>query len=181
MQKRRQYFIDSSFQSKFIVKFCAIVIVASFAIGAIITILSKDFTTVTIENTRVMVKTASDQMLPIIIQTVIIVNIFAAIAVIFLTLLTSHKIAGPLYRIKKEIDLLKKGNLRPNFRIRKGDQLQDLAGSLLDMSDSLRDKYILLKDRASQLRSILETKGADQSAILDKLNEIDRILNQFEV
>lgn len=181
MQKRRQYFIDSSFQSKFIVKFCAIVIVASLAIGAIITILSKDFTTVTIENTRVMVKTASEQMLPIIIVTVIIVNVFAAIAVIFLTLFTSHKIAGPLYRIKKEIDLLKKGNLHPNFRIRKGDQLQDLAGSLLDMSDSLRDKYILLKDRASQLRSILETKGADQSAILDKLNEIDRILNQFEV
>jgi methyl-accepting chemotaxis protein len=138
-------------------------------------------TTVTIENTKILVKTASDFMLPIIILTVIFVNLFAAIAVIVLTVFTSHRIAGPLFRIKREIELLKNGDLNANFRIRKTDQLQELATILAELADSLRDRYLLLKDKTLQLKNIVKTSPKDSDAINSRLKELEDILSQVKV
>ncbi len=178
--KRRNYFIDKKFQTSFIIKFCLIVIFSSLAIGFLVIFLSRNFTTVAIENTQVMVKRTSDFIFPIMFQTLIIVNIFAALVAITLTLLTSHKIAGPLYRIKKEIERLKKGDLRANFKVRQKDQMQDLASSLVELTDSLRDKYGLLKDKASELKDILRTSPDDKETISVKIEELDDILNHFK-
>ena len=92
--RRRNYFIDKNFQSKFIIKFCIIVIISSLAVGVSIFYLSQNFTTVAIENAHVIVKKTSDFMLPIVAETLALVTLFSAIAVIILTLFTSHKIAG---------------------------------------------------------------------------------------
>ena len=58
--KRRNYFIDKSFQTKFIIKFCMIVMVSSLLIGVFLFFLSRNLTTVAIENARVIVKSTSD-------------------------------------------------------------------------------------------------------------------------
>ncbi len=180
-QKRRNYFIDKKFQSDFIVKFCIVVIIASVIIGFLIAYFSKNFTTVAIENTRVLVKTAADFMLPVIIITIIIVNFFTAIAVIALTMFTSHKIAGPLYRLKREIQHLQKGNLNANFKIRKTDQLQDFASALSDLSDMLRDRYTLLKDKTEQLKKVIDSSCDNKEVVSAKLSEIEDLLKQFKI
>ena len=179
--RRRNYFIDRKFQGEFIARFCFIVIIASIFIGFLVLYLSRDFTTVTIENTKVMVKTAADFMLPIMVQTVIVVNLFAGLAVIILTLFTSHRIAGPLYRLKREIDLLKSGDMHANFRIRKTDQLQDLAVSLTDLAESLRDRHIALKDKALQIQNLVKTSPENTEAINARLKELEEILSQVKV
>ncbi len=179
--RRRNYFIDRKFQGEFIGRFCFIVIIASIFIGFLVLYLSRDFTTVTIENTKVVVKTAADFMLPIMIQTVIVVNLFAGLAVIALTLFTSHRIAGPLFRLKREIDLLKSGDMHANFRIRKTDQLQGLAVALTDLAESLRDRYVLLKDKALQLENIVKTSPENTEAINTRLKELGDILSQVKV
>jgi len=179
--RRRNYFIDKGFQTRFIIKFCVIVIVASLLVGFLVIYLCRDSTSVTIENTRVLVKQMSDFMFPIIFQTLIIVTVFSALSVIVLTLFTSHKIAGPLYRIKKEIELLKEGNLSPNFKIRKTDQLRELANSLSDLADVLREKHKSLKDKLLQLKDTLNAPQIDRGDIKAKLQELEDILNYFKV
>lgn len=178
--RRRNYFIDKKFQTNFIIKFSLIVILSSLAIGFLVIFLSRNFTTVAIENAKVLVKRTPDFIFPIMFQTIIIVNIIAAFIVIILTLLTSHKISGPLYRIKREIGLLKKGDLNANFKIRKKDQLQDLANSLSDLTDSLKGKRALLKEKASHFKDILKASCDDKDTVA-KFKEIDDILNQFKI
>ncbi len=179
--RRRILFIDKDFQAKFIAKFCMIVVISSVLVVALLLFLSKNFTTVAIENTQVVVKNTSDFILPIIIETVSIVTVFTALAVIILTLLVSHKIAGPLYRLKKEIDVFKAGYLAANFKTRKSDQLKELAASLCEMGNSLASKHIELKNKLAGLKASLQNPDDDKGAILRKLNELEQVLSYFKI
>ncbi len=183
--KRRNYFIDKSFQLRFILKFCIIVAASSVLIGFLIFFLANASTTVAIENTKVTVKSTSDFILPVIVYTLLIVSVFSAVAVSIVTLLVSHKIAGPLYRLKNQIEALKDGNLGINFNIREKDQLQLLAKTLNGMCVSLKQKYSELKDKYKDLNHYLGKKNFcvsedDKQEIARILEDIDKALNFFK-
>lgn len=179
---RKHYFIDKEFQTRFIVKFCAIVVVSSLLIGGLIFILSKNSTTVAIENTKIAVKSTADFILPVIMQTIIVVSAFSALAVAILTLFISHKISGPLYRLKREIDFLKEGDLSRNFNIRSKDQLQGLSKSLNEMCISLRQRYVDLNDKCKALKHYLEDKDfkPQREEVVRILEELDKTLDNFK-
>ena len=152
---RRHYFIDKRFQTRFILKFCAIVITSSLLIGVLVFFLARGSTTVAIENTEVLVKGTADFILPILVETVLVALLFSGIAVLILTLLASHKISGPLYRLKREIDALSSADFRRNFGIRADDQVQELAKSLDSMCVCLREEHSRLKERYKVLTDYL--------------------------
>ncbi|MFA5271908.1 MAG: hypothetical protein WC412_06190 [Candidatus Omnitrophota bacterium] len=179
--QRRNYFIDKTFQAKFILKFCVIVIVASLAIGGLLLLLASNSTTVAIENTKVTVKTTADFIFPFLIQTLLVVTAFSAISVVFLTLFVSHKIAGPLYRLKKEIEKVSEGNLAANFQIRTNDQLKNLAMSLTTMSGYLKDKITSLKKEINELNKAVEKFPSDNKQNIEaELKIIESIINNFK-
>ena len=165
MIKRRNYFIDKKFQTNFIFKFCLIVVAGSLLIGAILLALTAGTTTVAIENTKVSVKNTADFLWPIIIITLLLVTLFSGLAVGILSLLISHKISGPLYRIKEEVKKLRSGDLTANFHIRKGDQLQELANDLKEMSANLQDKLKQMKE----------------SSVKEEIAKIKELINYFKV
>ena len=85
--------------------------------------------------------------------------IFGFLYILVITLFSffiSHKIAGPLYRFEKDVRILAKdGDLTKIFKLRKRDEMQELAealnimvsgfrGKLVDMA---RDKKIDIDDR----------------------------------
>ncbi|MCK9613897.1 MAG: hypothetical protein M0R48_00125 [Candidatus Omnitrophica bacterium] len=179
--QRKNYFIDKKFQTQFILKFSLIVILAAIAIGISLFLLSINSTTVAIENTKVTVKTTADFILPFILQTIIVVTIFSALSVILLTLFVSHKIAGPLYRLKREIDKLGDANFGAIFQIRTTDQLKELSSSLTSMSDSLRDKIAGIKAETENLRKVLDgIYFENKKQVEDKVKRIESVLNTFK-
>jgi len=178
---RRHYFIDKGFQTEFILKFCLIVILSSLVVGFLLILFSRGSTTVTIENARVLVKGTADFIFPIMLATLIIVTVFSAFAVGALSLFASHKISGPLYRIKKEIDVLKGGDLSPSFKIRKKDQLQHLAAALSELTGSLRDKHKALREKTSQIEEALRSPQPNNDALNKSLKELEDILNYFKI
>ncbi|MDD4955865.1 MAG: hypothetical protein PHP17_07515 [Candidatus Omnitrophica bacterium] len=179
--QRRNYFIDKKFQTQFIIKFCLIVIAAAIAIGISLFFLSSNSTTVAIENTKVTVKTTADFILPFILQTIIVVTIFSAISVILLTLFVSHQIAGPLFRLKREIDKLGEANFGANFQIRATDQLKDLSHSLTLMSNSLRDKMTEIKHEVSQAEKVIDgVYFENKKQVEEKIKRIEAVLDSFK-
>jgi len=176
--KRRHYFIDKSFQTKFIIKFAYIVVLSSAFIAVLLLFFLRNSTTVAIENTHVYVKSTSDFILPVVIQIILWVSVFASLAVIILTLLISHKISGPLYRLKKEIDRLKKGELNLNFNTRSNDQLKNLSQALVDMNTILKDKILFLQKEFTALSSLLKS-GPLSPEIERQIKAIEEILSFF--
>jgi len=182
---RRQYFIDRSFQASFIFKFCIVVILSSIIIAGAIFLLSQGSTTVAIENTQVVVKKTADFIAPIVSWVLIIVTILSAIVVGLICLFVSHKIAGPLYRIKKEVETLADGNLKANFNIRSSDQLQELAKSLDKMVKSIKGNRKEIVSKLDNLRTFLREKdysiqSSDESKVVELLSEVESSIDSFK-
>jgi len=180
--KRRQFMIDPSFQINFIFKFCLIVMISSFLIGAVIFALTQNSTTVAIENTKVLVKPTADYIWPGLFLTVVVVTLFSALVVLLLTLFVSHKISGPIFRLRREIDKMSDGDLVRNFNIREKDQLQALAHSLNLMANSLRAKQLEQRNACLALVQYLEERdfvvgGDDKEAIKQLIDELHQALD----
>lgn len=79
---------------------------------------------------------------------ILIFSIFS----IFLT----HKIAGPAYRLKHALTGLIGGNLDLKIRLRKWDDLQELAEQVNLLSDELSSYVISLKKDHKQLSNYIE-------------------------
>ncbi len=185
-QKRKQMFVDNAFQKRFIFKFCLIVVMSSFLIGVMMFLFSQNSTTVIIENTKVIAKPTSDFILPTILSTVLIVSLFSAVAVLSISLIASHKIAGPIFRMKKEIDAVKNGDLTRDFSIRNEDQFQHLAMSLTEMTNMLRLEHIELKSTHQGIQRFLQEKnfevtGKDKEQLKKMLDTMHDTFKAFKV
>jgi len=184
--KRKKYIIDPTFQLKFISKFCLVVLIAFILIGGVVFMLTRNSTTIAIEDTKIMVKDTSDFILPILSLTLVMVIVATALTVLILTLFVSHKIVGPIYRVQREIDLMKDGDLTRSFNIREKDQLQGLANSLSLMTNKLRSRHLELRNACQSLFYFLEERGfslqpADRDGIQPLIEEVRRQLEYFKV
>ena len=188
--KRHIYFIEKSFQARFIMKFCGLVVFGGLLTIGLLYLWAMKTTTVSIVNSRVVTATTANYMLPLLIQTFIIVTVVVAIATILVTLFVSHKIAGPLYRFKRVLEAMGEGDFLNQVKIRKGDQLQDLAKIFDEMIAKNRVKIKTLKADLGifneKLDNISESEISDQKrAYLSELkrisNKIDQLINNFKV
>lgn len=183
--KRRNYFIDKKFQTKFILVFCLIVIASSVLTMGILLSSSRGSNTVMIEDTHVIVKTTADFIFPLTIQTIFIVSILSGISVALLTLFVSHKISGPLFRLTTEVEAMKSGDLTRSFKIRGADQLQVFSESLFKMSDSFKCEIIELKKEVSELKSLLKDKNfklseEEKTVVKGVLESLSNRINKFK-
>jgi len=156
--QRRNYYIDKKFQTDFIVRFWLIVALGSLFTVVAVYWLAKNTTTVGIMDGRVAVHTTAEYLLPLMVQTVSIELAVVSLLTILMTLYISHKIAGPLHRLKVTLKALGNGNLKP-MHFRQGDQLQEVASSYNEALEKLNEKIKRIKNSSSieEIRKIVDT------------------------
>lgn len=174
--KRRTYFIEKAFQAKFIIKFCLLIIAASCFFSALVYLLSQQTVTTAFENSRLVIKSTADFILPVLILSSAISAGLICLATIAVVLFISHKIAGPVYRFQKAAKAVSDGDLSSELRIRKNDQLQPLAASLDEMISSMRGKINEIKDLANQI----ENNQSNSRELSEKISSLKRNLNFFK-
>ncbi len=140
-ERRRIYMIDRSFQVRFIVKFCLLVAAAGVLTIGVVYFLCGRSTTVSILHSKVVVRSTADYLLPLLVQTVLVVMVLVSVASAAVTLFVSHKIAGPLYRLRKAMQEVAGGNLSAQMKLRQADQLQEVAVSFNDMVKRLKERF----------------------------------------
>lgn len=174
-KRRRIRIVKMEFQRNFILKFCAIIIFAALIIAAIVYALSISSTTTVFENSRLTIKSTADFILPLLILSCLAAIIGAGAVTIIVTLFISHRIAGPLYRLEKDIAEVNNGNLNVEIRVRKKDELQELAKSLNQMLKSIRNT---LSEVNKEIKSI--TLSAIPEKEQEKIEKIKNILKKFK-
>lgn len=178
--RRRNYYIKKEFQRNFIFKFCILVIIGSLISGVIIYAMSRSTVTTTFENSRLAIKSTADFILPSVLLSSIIVIVVTGLASIWITLFTSHRIAGPLYRIEKDVQEVAAGNLKMRFNLRQGDEIRPLAASLDTMAQALRSRIADAKDSEKELESALnKTKGALPEDVKNAAGRVRTALSKF--
>lgn len=63
-----------------------------------------------------------------------------AAALLFLGLSISHRIAGPIFRIEKELAEISKGDFSRRIKLRKRDELASVAGAINRLLDKVEPK-----------------------------------------
>jgi methyl-accepting chemotaxis protein len=187
MHRRTHYFIDKDFQAKFIIKFCLLIVATSLLTGALIYYLNRQTTTVAFDDLRVVVKSTSDFILPIVLEVLAGVTLVVGVATIIIALLTSHKIVGPIYRLKIELDKIKHGDLSSSIHIRSKDQLQKVASDLEEVRIGFKDSVNSLKVNWDSIKANLqklaqETEDEEKKrSIADDIGKIDSELARFKI
>lgn len=175
---RKKYFIDKNFQSKFILKFCAVVLVSSIVIAGLILLLTQDSTTVAIYNTKVHVQQTADFIKPVVVSVILAVTVLASVGIILMTLFISHSFAGPMFRLKREVDTLAEGSFKISFFLRAKDQLKDLSKSLTKLTD------VLKRNQKKQLLQVTELKNyledVDYNLLKKDKEVVSGMINQLE-
>ena len=178
MEKRKNYFIDKTFQTHFILRFCLLAVVTGVFVLALLYVLAGKATTVSFVNLRVVVQNTADFLLPILVQTLIATTIIVGLATILVTLFVSHRIAGPAYRFKKVLGLLEEGDFSLSCKTRPNDSLKDVALALNAMIGQTQKKLGLLEKSLTDLEGKLES--GDLREVKRSVSELDKALHSFK-
>lgn len=179
--KRRQYFIKKEFQFKFILRFCLLILAGVIVSTILLLFFSQDTLTSSFQQSRLVIENTSKAILPALIYTNLITLGLVSFASIIVTLFVSHKIAGPLFRLEKELKEIGEGDLTKNVSLRDKDQLTSMAESLNKMTHSLHDNILEIQTMLKELIKSTSEKNASPEFI-DKLKRIDaKIETSFRI
>lgn len=180
--RRRNFYINKKFQRNFIIKFCALLAIGAMISGVIIYSMSKATVTTTFENSRLAIKSTADYILPMVLLSSAVMVIVIGIAAILVTLFTSHKIAGPLYRMEKDFREVSAGNLTVRFHTRHDDELKPLVTTLNTFVHNLRNTIDTIEKSVSELESSVNASKVDiPKDIKDRIVSLKRCLERFKV
>lgn len=74
--------------------------------------------------------------------------------VVVISIILSHRIAGPVFRIGKYLKSIASGDLSANLHLRKNDELQDLAEAINEMTGEL-------KSRVNKVKGLVNMAGLE--------------------
>jgi methyl-accepting chemotaxis protein len=184
-QKRRTYYIEKKFQTKYIL--LTIFLLLTYTFAFIIIIFSPYILTLYFDFYSLSEKAEAARTLLLLHAKVWpgiagIILLFGALS-IFIT----HKIAGPLYRLKKTISEITKGNLDVKVRLRKRDDLKDLAEHVNMLADELKTfvntvkaDYDLLSEYIFELEREIDAKMLTEESGRALINKVEENKNKIE-
>lgn len=143
--KRRQFFIKKEFQFRFILRFCLSILFGGILSTCLVLYFSQGNLTSLFSNSRLVVTDTAFFILPAVLYTNLVTIVIISLSMIVVTLFVSHKIAGPLFRLEKDISVIAEGDLTYTVYLRKGDQLKELSADINLMTKSLNNNVIKIK------------------------------------
>jgi len=107
--------------------------------------------------------------------------------VFLLALLSSHKIAGPIYRIEKDMGEIARGNLTLRVKLRRGDELQDLADAINAMTENIEKTIALNKTSSAkilkelgELKNLISASSSDRAKIESVIDELQKTISEAD-
>jgi len=190
--KRKNYFIEKKFQTKYLL--LTLLLLLSYTFIFIVVIFAPYIFTLYFDY-PLSEKNEAARALLLLHGTVWpwiggVILFFCMISV-----LISHKVAGPLFRLKKSLIQVTQGDLDVVIKLRKWDDLKDLAEHMNTLIEELRtfvitlrnhyallSEYILELEREIETKVLTEEKGKE---IIRKVQEsrknIEAALKRFNV
>lgn len=154
--QRKTYFIHKKFQTGMIVKNVSLIIVLAVISSITIYYLTDGELEASYFEAHATIESMRANLLPMIIVINFLSVLIISVASVFTTLYSSHKIAGPLFKMEKVINEISAGNLDMAVRLRQDDQVKTLGNALDNMTDKLSDKLKSIKSISNDMSKVEE-------------------------
>lgn len=178
--RRKNYFINKWFQAEFILKFCGLVAFGCVIFGVVLYIFSSKTLTTSFENSRLVVKSTADYLLPGILFGGVVVGLLTAAATAIVVILMTHRVVGPMYRFEKYAEKVGSGNLCSDLKIRKKDQFQNLVTVFNKMTDNLRVGLLKVMGVSDKLDGLVEQLSDSSNSELLLKEDIKKIIAELK-
>jgi len=177
--RRKNYFVKASFQRKFILKFCSLVVLGSAISGAILYFLSRDSVTTAFVDSRMVMVGTANYILPALlsssIASIFLISIATTIAIMYI----SNRIAGPLFKIEKSVKELGEGDLRLRINLRSTDEITEMANSINGMTENFNKHLVEIKERSHNLSNLIENLKAALIKNKSASTDVQRLINDL--
>lgn len=190
--RRRNYFIKKGFQARFILRFILVIFLGIIVSSGIVYYLTSKKIEEAYYRSHIKIASTGEIVYPILFTANIITVGIIIVITIIITLLISHKIAGPLYRIEKSIHEIGEGNLSFKIYLRAKDELITLAEIFNNMMAKLKGKIEKIQEAANYMDSTVnqwaivkkldkKALSKDVTAIRKRVNEIEKVIATFKL
>jgi methyl-accepting chemotaxis protein len=149
---RKIIFIDRRFQSEFVMRFVALLLVGSgvFILAAYL-ILNRRLEE-TYYSAHYAIKSTGEVLLPALLALGGVFIVVLGIAAVLITMYVSHHIAGPLFAIRRYLESVSRGDLDFEPKLRLKDQTTPLAESLAHALETLNARLVAIRSAADAMR-----------------------------
>jgi methyl-accepting chemotaxis protein len=101
-------------------------------------------------------------------------NVLALVLAFILAIMPSHKIAGPIFHLEKDLKKIKNGEFPRKIRVRKGDVLGEFAENLDESMKSISGRIIGLRNSLRELDRYASTLEDSGSLSAEPLQQIKK-------
>jgi HAMP domain-containing protein len=176
--KRRILIVDPEFQFRFIRRIAmlaVLIVVASLSLLAITYYFNLDIQTVIVQPLPLAISENATPIeepttiLSILLPVVIICVVVTLALTLVFGLIMSHRMAGPLFRIRRELKEMEQGDLSGEVHLRKKDDFKSLAQAVNGLKRSWGSRLEELNGIARKLDS---NAIPEQASAINRLKEI---------
>ncbi|MGA2193162.1 MAG: methyl-accepting chemotaxis protein [Nitrospirota bacterium] len=153
--RRRNYFIKKGFQARFILKFLAVMVAGIGLSGIIVHRRISARLEDLFYSSHIRVKTTAEIILPELLKIDSLTFVLVLAAVAAMTVLLTHRIAGPLFRFERNLARIASGDFNVSFKLRGDDELKTLGDAFDEMKFCLNSRFKVMKEQAERLRGCL--------------------------
>ena len=179
--KRKIRFIRKDFQLRFILKFCLLVLAGTAISTGVLFFLSSGTLTSSFQNSRLVIKSTSAAILPLLLYTNLITLALITLATIVVTFIISHRLFGPLYRFKMDLAEIGKGDLIKEVRLRNKDQLTDFVLTINNMTSSLNSRVSDIEADLAEVVKSASLKNVPEETIQELKRLHQKIGDNFKL
>jgi methyl-accepting chemotaxis protein len=134
---RKQYLVDRGYQLRFTTRVFGIVLAVGSASAVLATLLVWNSTRLPGQAPELTLIVAL-----VSVSTTLLIQLLISIPLVFfLGIRQTHRLVGPMARIKKALEAIGSGDFSPRLTLRQGDALEDLAKTINRMAEQLGQRF----------------------------------------
>lgn len=171
-RRKRNYLINKDLQGKLGLQYFLLTVASIGLFGLLFAIASSGNLTISYENQGIEVGSTPLVLLGEILRSQGIFLLFGGLLVILITIVLSHRIAGPIYRFEQTFKAMAQGQLNQKIYLRKADEAKELGNLINQFNQQLSDDLARLKQQANKLK-----ESEEKARILEILEHYQLVEN----
>ncbi len=177
--KRRNYFINKEFQGRYIFNYFILATIGSVLFIGVFSLFSFNTLSIVYDNYHLQLGVTPGILFRKILSAQWLFVVLGGAIVVVITLILTHRVAGPFYRFEKTLDEMVEGDISNKIVLRQKDEGKDLAQKINAFNYILGDKLSLIENFSAniavsslQLKQQLEDSTIDAQKYMPLLNEV---------
>jgi methyl-accepting chemotaxis protein len=183
---RKHIFVDKQFQIRFILYYVLLIVVGTVLFNGVAYFILNHQIGESLFSAHLALSRTGELIGPTLVYLSITFILILGLAAIFITLIISHRISGPLFAIMRYLRMMGDGQLNFEAKLRTKDQTAVLADTLNDTIKTLGGRVAMIKEGLESIKkdavhmNAAADKGGNQADLVKSIHDLNEHLHVIE-